>query len=183
MSAFKNWPKFTRDLIKCAISYLERNPQPFNIIIHRNYNLEINTQYNVIPGLVGMILTLTMVIITSIAITKEKETGTNENLLLTPAVPLEIMIGKIIVPYVLIGYVRVLLILKCVKYIFGVPILGSVWLLLFVCLFFDVYIFLFSICFSVFRHTCLGAISWESSSHDSFSSNSQRNNTERKSFS
>ena len=143
--------------IKGAVSYLKKNTPPFNIIIHRNYNPEINTQYNIIPGLVGMILTLTMVIITSIAITKEKETGTNENLLSTPATPLEIMIGKI-VPYVLIGYVQVLLILGCAKYVFGVPILGSVWLLLFVCLFFIVANLMIGLIFSILAKTQMQAI-------------------------
>lgn len=143
--------------IKGAISYLKREPPPFNIIIHRNYNPEINTQYNVVPGLVGMILTLTMVIITSIAITKEKETGTNENLLSTPAIPLEIMIGKI-VPYVLIGYIQVLLILGCAKYVFDVPILGSVWLLLFVCLFFIVANLMVGLIFSILAKTQMQAI-------------------------
>ena len=143
--------------IKGAVSYLKKDPPPFNIIIHRNYNPEINTQYNIIPGLVGMILTLTMVIITSIAITKEKETGTNENLLSTPATPLEIMIGKI-VPYVLIGYVQVLLILGCAKYVFGVPILGSVWLLLFVCLFFIVANLMIGLIFSILAKTQMQAI-------------------------
>ncbi len=143
--------------IKGAVSYLKKDPPPFNIIIHRDYNPEINTQYNVIPGLVGMILTLTMVIITSIAITKEKETGTNENLLSTPAIPLEIMIGKI-VPYVLIGYVQVLLILGCAKYVFGVPILGSVWLLLFVCLFFIVANLMIGLIFSILAKTQMQAI-------------------------
>lgn len=143
--------------IKGAVSYLKIAPFPFNIIIHRNYNPEINTQYNVVPGLVGMILTFTMVIITSIAITKEKETGTNENLLSTPAIPLEIMIGKI-VPYVFIGYVQVLLILCCAKYIFNVPILGSVWLLLFNCLFFIVANLMIGLIFSILAKTQMQAI-------------------------
>jgi len=143
--------------IKSAISYLKRPTPPFNIIIHRNYNPEINTQYNVVPGLIGMILTLTMVIITSIAITKEKETGTNENLLSTPAMPLEVMIGKI-VPYILIGYIQVLLILGCAKYVFSVPILGSVWLLLFVCLFFIVANLMVGLIFSILAKTQMQAI-------------------------
>lgn len=143
--------------IKGAVSYLKSSPPPFNIIIHRNYNPEINTQFNVVPGLIGMILTMTMVIITSIAITKEKETGTNENLLSTPAIPLEIMIGKI-VPYILIGYIQVLLILVSAKYIFSVPILGRVWLLLFVCLFFIVANLMIGLIFSVLAKTQMQAM-------------------------
>ncbi len=83
---------------------------PFEVRVHPRYNPEAITQYNIVPGLMGVILTMTMVLMTGLAITRETERGTMENLLATPASPLEVMTGKI-VPYVLIGLVQVSLIL------------------------------------------------------------------------
>ncbi len=103
-------------------------PPPFDLVVHRLYNPESITQYNVVPGLIGVILTMTMVLITSLAVTRERERGTYENLLAMPATPLEIMIGKI-VPYVAMGYVQVTLILIAARFIFAVPMLGSFTLL------------------------------------------------------
>lgn len=102
--------------------------QPFDVVIHRLYNPESVTQYNVVPGLLGVILTMTMVLITAIALTRERERGTYENLLAMPATPLEVMIGKI-TPYVVVGYVQATLILVAARWIFGVPMLGSLTLL------------------------------------------------------
>ena len=81
------------------------------------------------PGLMGVMLTMTMIIITALAITRERERGTMENLLSTPARPGEVMIGKI-VPYIIVGYIQVFLILLASKFLFNVPIVGSVPLLL-----------------------------------------------------
>ena len=92
--------------------------------IHPRYNPEAITQYNIVPGLMGVILTMTMVLMTSLAITRETERGTMENLLATPANALEVMTGKI-VPYVLIGLIQVTLILMLARWIFDVPIQGS----------------------------------------------------------
>ncbi|MEJ0042353.1 MAG: ABC transporter permease [Rhizomicrobium sp.] len=103
-------------------------PPPFDLVVHRLYNPESITQYNVVPGLIGVILTMTMVLITSLAVTRERERGTYENLLAMPATPLEIMIGKI-VPYVAMGYVQVTLILIAARFVFAVPMLGSFTLL------------------------------------------------------
>jgi ABC-2 type transport system permease protein len=99
-------------------------PGAFEFVVHARYNPEAISQYNVVPGLIGVILTLTMVLITGLAITRERERGTMENLLSTPATALEVMTGKI-VPYVVIGLVQVTLVLALARLIFGVPMQGS----------------------------------------------------------
>ena len=108
---------------------------PANLIIHRHYNPENITQYNIVPGLIGVVLTMTMVLITSLAIARERERGTMENLLATPLLPLEVMVGKII-PYILVGYIQTTLILLAARFIFKVPFVGSIPLLLVVMLVF-----------------------------------------------
>jgi ABC-2 type transport system permease protein len=125
--------------------------------IHRKYNPDGITQYNVVPGLMGVVLTMTMVMITALAITREKERGTMENLLATPARPLEVMIGKII-PYILIGYIQVTLILLASRFIFQVPILGSLELLYEVSLIFIAANLLVGISFSIIAKNQLQAI-------------------------
>ena len=106
------------------LSPLNATPGAFEVRIHPRYNPEAITQYHIVPGLMGVILTMTMVLMTGLAITRETERGTMENLLATPATALEVMTGKI-VPYVLIGLIQVTLILLLARLIFGVPILGS----------------------------------------------------------
>ena len=101
---------------------------PFEIRVQRRYNPEGLTRYNVVPGLIGVILTMTMVMMTGLAMTRERERGTMENLLATPAKPFEVMLGKI-VPYILIGYVQVTVILLMARLLFDVPMVGSLWLL------------------------------------------------------
>jgi len=108
---------------------------PVDIRIHRCFNPEIRTEINIVPALLGVILTMTMVIINALAMTREKERGTMENLLSTPVRPLEVMLGKII-PYIVIGYTQILLVLLLAKYVFGITPAGSVWLLMVVSLFF-----------------------------------------------
>lgn len=112
-----------------STSYLTNPPPAFNIITHAKYNPESISQYNIVPGLLGVVLTMTMVVITSLAITRERERGTMENLLATPAQPLEVMTGKII-PYIIVGYIQALLILAAAHFLFAVPIEGNVLLLL-----------------------------------------------------
>jgi ABC-2 type transport system permease protein len=73
--------------------------------VQRLYNPEGITQYNIVPGLMGVILTMTMVMMTGLAMTRERERGTMENLLATPVQPLEVISGKI-VPYIFIGLIR-----------------------------------------------------------------------------
>src|SRR5690606_13522953 len=91
-------------------------------------NPEGLSRYNIVPGLVGVILTMTMVMMTALAMTRERERGTMENLLATPATPLEVMVGKI-APYILIGYVQVVVILLAARLLFEVPMVGSLALL------------------------------------------------------
>ena len=101
---------------------------PFELRVQRRYNPEGLSAYNVVPGLIGVILTMTMVMMTSLAMTRERERGTMENLLATPARPFEVMLGKI-VPYILIGYVQVSVILLAARLLFDVPMIGSMALL------------------------------------------------------
>ena len=100
----------------------------FEIRAHERYNPAASTPLNIVPGLLGTILTLTMLIFTSLSVTRETERGTMESLLAMPITPLEIMLGKI-VPYVLAGFVQAALILAAGVLMFGVPIVGSLTLL------------------------------------------------------
>ena len=116
-----------RDL-EGGLAELKAVPPPVDIRVHRRYNPEGVTAYNIVPGLVGTILTMTMVLMTGLAMTRERERGTFENLLSTPALPVEVMTGKI-VPYILIGLIQVSLILAAALALFEVPLQGSVALL------------------------------------------------------
>ena len=107
---------------------LAGTPGGFEVRVHARYNPEAITQYNIVPGLMGVILTMTMVMMTGLAITRERERGTMENLLATPATVLEVMTGKI-VPYILIGLIQVTLVLTLAWLLFGVPIHGSLTVL------------------------------------------------------
>ena len=118
---------FNRDL-PGALAPLRARAGPVNFEIHAHYNPENITQYNVVPGLMGVVLTMTMVVITALAITRERERGTMENLLATPVRPFEVMLGKII-PYIVVGYIQVTLILIAAHFLFHVPRLGSLPLL------------------------------------------------------
>jgi ABC-2 type transport system permease protein len=107
-----------------VLAHLNGSPAAFDVQVHRLYNPEGITQYNVVPGLMGVILTMTMVMMTGLAITRERERGTMENLLATPVLPIEVMTGKI-VPYVLIGLVQASIILTAARFVFHVPFAGS----------------------------------------------------------
>jgi ABC-2 type transport system permease protein len=107
------------------LAHLNGRPAAFDVQLQRLYNPEGITQYNVVPGLMGVILTMTMVMMTGLAITRERERGTMENLLATPALPLEVMTGKI-VPYVFIGLIQVSIILAAARFVFHVPFVGGV---------------------------------------------------------
>jgi ABC-2 type transport system permease protein len=117
------------------LARLQAGAPPFNLVTHQHYNPESISQYNIVPGLMGVMLTMTMIIITGLAITRERERGTMENLLSTPAHPGEVIVGKI-VPYIMVGYVQVFLVLVAARYLFDVPMLGSVPLLLLLVLLF-----------------------------------------------
>ena len=101
---------------------------PFEIRTHARYNPAGVTQLNIVPGLVGTILTMTMLIFTALSVTREIERGTMENLLSMPITPVEIMLGKII-PYVLVGFVQAAMIIAIGVFLFGVPIIGSLLVL------------------------------------------------------
>ncbi|MEW6247332.1 MAG: ABC transporter permease [Nitrospirota bacterium] len=119
--------------LKGPLAFLAGADGPVDVRIHARYNPEAITQYNIVPGLMGVVLTMTMVMITALAITRERERGTMENLLSMPTRPLEVLIGKI-VPYILVGYIQVGLILIAARVLFDVPMIGSLGLLLVVAL-------------------------------------------------
>ena len=110
--------------LKGPLAFLSGASDAIDLRIHARYNPEAITQYNIVPGLMGVVLTMTMVMITGLAITRERERGTMENLLSMPTRPLEVMIGKI-VPYIFVGYVQVALILIAAAVLFDVPMVGS----------------------------------------------------------
>ena len=111
-----------------ALAPLAAGPTPYLLNIQRRYNAEGITQYNIVPGLLGVILQMTMVMMTAFAITRERERGTFENLLATPATPLEVMAGKI-VPFVGVGFLQASIILGAAYLLFDVPMLGSMLVL------------------------------------------------------
>lgn len=117
-----------RDL-KGALQHLTGELPAFNISIQKLYNPEGFTHYNIIPGLIGVILTVTCLIMTALALTKEREHGTMENLLSMPVTPIEVMMGKI-GPYIMIGYIQSAIILLMAKFAFHIPIVGSTTLLM-----------------------------------------------------
>jgi ABC-2 type transport system permease protein len=121
--------------LKGPLDFLNVTDGPIDLRVHSLYNPEINTQYNIVPGLMGVILTMTMIMITGLAITRERERGTMENLLSMPTRPSEVLIGKII-PYILVGYIQVAVILIAAHFLFHVPMHGSILLLLIVALVF-----------------------------------------------
>lgn len=112
------------DIQTGSLNYLKSKPSSINVVVHNKYNPEGISQFNIVPGLLGVILTMTMVMITSIAMTREAERGTMENLLAMPSKPLEVMIGKI-TPYVLMGLVQTIIILLASDMLFHVPFVGS----------------------------------------------------------
>jgi ABC-2 type transport system permease protein len=118
---------FNRDLAG-PLEKLGAKGGPIEMRIHLEYNPDRITQYNIVPGLMGVVLSMTMVVNTALAVTRERERGTMEGLLATPALPLEVMTGKI-VPYIFVGYVQVTVILLTAWLLFQVPMVGSLPLL------------------------------------------------------
>jgi ABC-2 type transport system permease protein len=104
---------------------LAGGPAPFDVRVHRLFNPDGITQYNVVPGLMGVILTLTMVMMTGLAMTRERERGTMENLLAMPSTPIEVMTGKLI-PYIGIGLIQSTIILMAARFVFHVPFFGNI---------------------------------------------------------
>lgn len=110
------------------LQYIQPQAAPFNVLLQAKYNPAGITQYNIVTGLLGVLLTMTMTMTTAIAITRERDRGTLECLLSTPLHPLEIMLGKIL-PYIILGYVQVSIIIFISKMLFAIPTVGSVFLL------------------------------------------------------
>ncbi|PWB84238.1 MAG: mannose-1-phosphate guanyltransferase [Methylocystaceae bacterium] len=110
------------------LAHLAQNAAPYEVRVHRRYNPAGETRRNIVPGLIGTILTMTMLIYTALSVTREIERGTMEALLAMPVRPTEIMLGKI-APYVVVGAVQMAIILIVATLQFGVPIVGSLWVL------------------------------------------------------
>ncbi len=108
---------------------LQSTAPPFELRVHRRYNPEGLSRYNIVPGLIGTILTMTMVMLTGLGMTRERERGTMENLLATPVRPSEVMVGKIL-PYVVIGYIQLGVVMLAAFLLFEVPMVGSFALLM-----------------------------------------------------
>jgi len=119
-------------VVQTALSHDRGLPESgtpaFEIRTHQRYNPAGLTQLNIVPGLVGTILTMTMLIFTALSVTREIERGTMENLLSMPITPVEIMLGKII-PYIIVGFVQAAMIIGIGVLLFGVPILGNLFTL------------------------------------------------------
>jgi ABC-2 type transport system permease protein len=111
-------------LLDGPLADLAPNSPPVEVRIHRRYNPEGLTHYTIVPGLMGTILTMTMIIMTSLAMTRERERGTMENLLAMPVRPLEVMLGKL-APFVGVGMVQVMVILAAARFLFSVPMVGQ----------------------------------------------------------
>jgi ABC-2 type transport system permease protein len=99
-------------------------PPPFEIVVHRKYNPENLSSYNIVPGLLGVVLSMTLVMMTSLAMTREFERGTMESLLATPVRPIEVMVGKLS-PYVVVGLIQATVVLTLARLLFGVPMEGG----------------------------------------------------------
>ncbi|MDR3212022.1 MAG: ABC transporter permease [Planctomycetota bacterium] len=115
--------RLARRELQGTLAHLAPEVEPFRLVSHRRYNPEGITKFNIVPGMMGVILTLTMVLMTGLAITRERERGNLEMLLALPLRPLEILAGKI-VPYVAIGLVQTTLVLLGARFVFAIPMLG-----------------------------------------------------------
>jgi ABC-2 type transport system permease protein len=110
--------------LKGGLSVRGQGVAPFEVVVHARYNPEAITAYNIVPGLLGVILSMTLVMMTALSVTRETERGTMESLLATPVEPLEVMAGKL-APYVVIGLVQTVIILVLARFLFGVPMAGG----------------------------------------------------------
>lgn len=123
---------FQYDLVG-PLKWLAPKDPPATLIVHTKYNPNAITQYNIIPGLLGTVLTMTFVMVASMALTRERERGTMESLLSSPLLPIEVIIGKA-APFIVVGYLQVMIVLLLATLFFKVPLIGSAWLLLFIAL-------------------------------------------------
>ena len=110
--------------LKGALAPRTQGQPPFDVVVHARYNPEAVTAYNIVPGLLGVILSMTLVMMTALSVTRETERGTMESLLATPLEPIEVMIGKL-TPYVMVGLVQTTIILLLARFLFGVPMAGG----------------------------------------------------------
>jgi ABC-2 type transport system permease protein len=126
VSALLQLPSYAlmHDLKGAVATHGSDSGQPFQVVVQRRYNPEGITSYNIVPGLVATILTMTLVMMTSLAMTRETERGTMEMLLSTPVRPLEVMIGKL-TPYVVVGVIQAAMIMTLARILFGVPVEGG----------------------------------------------------------
>ena len=119
--------------LKGSLAKIKTSLPPYRPEIHSLYNPLAITAFNIVPGLLGVVLTMTLVVITALVLIRETERGTMETLLSTPLKPLEVMAGKVI-PFVIVGFVQILLLLGIAKLAFAIPTEGSIILLLFLTL-------------------------------------------------
>lgn len=112
-----------------ALAYLHADPGPVDVVIHPRYNPEGITQSNIVPVLLGVILTMTLVMITGVVMPRETERGTMENLLAMPGSPFDVMIGKVM-PFLGVGAVQTIIVLVVAYWLFALPFVGSVSFLL-----------------------------------------------------
>lgn len=117
------------------LSELKQGKPPFELLVHRRYNEENDSAFSIVPGLLGVVLSSTMIMMTSMAMTRERERGTLEGLLVAPIRPAEMMLGKIS-PYILIGIGQIMVIVTAARVLFHVPLMGSLILLFVVCMVF-----------------------------------------------
>ena len=142
---------------KGPFAFLAGADNAIDLRIHSRYNPESITQYNIVPGLMGVMLQMTMTVVTGLAITRERERGTMETLLSMPTRPIEVMTGKII-PYILVGYIQVSLILCAGYFLFSVPMAGSLLLLFAAALIFIIATLAVGITFSTVAQNQLQAV-------------------------
>ncbi|MGA2027417.1 MAG: ABC transporter permease [Syntrophobacteraceae bacterium] len=143
--------------LKGPFAFLTGEDNSIDLRIHARYNPEAITQYNIVPGLIGVMLQMTMTVVTGLAITRERERGTMETLLSMPTRPIEVMTGKII-PYILVGYIQLLLILSAGFFLFHVPMAGNLLLLLAAALIFIIATLAVGITFSTVAQNQLQAV-------------------------
>ena len=110
--------------LKGALATQPPGEPPFQVVVHRRFNPEGLSAYNIVPGLLGVVLSMTLVMMTALGVTREVERGTMESLLATPVRPLEVMVGKL-APYVAVGLVQAAVILTLARGLFDVPMLGG----------------------------------------------------------
>lgn len=129
ITALEYLARHSFDDLAMGPAHLQGASAPTQLFVHAHYNPLALTRWNIIPGLIGVVLTMTLVMVVAMALAKESEAGTKEFILATPATPIEVVLGKI-TPYLLVGYVQILVIVTLGSGFMGVPFNGSVFVLL-----------------------------------------------------